>query len=121
MIEAIKKIISKGFLHFAALIIVAVVAGPELLISMQLMGMIEVLGVSAFVGMYLSGFKLFMASAKSRYRRFESHSISFVPTFDALKKMPSLAMHLIPERSAIISFICLVLAMPFIFIIQTAI
>jgi hypothetical protein len=35
--------------------------------------------------------------------------------------MPSLAMHLIPERSAIISFICLVLAMPFIFIIQTAI
>jgi cytochrome b subunit of formate dehydrogenase len=39
------------------------VAGPEILISMELMGLVELLGASTFVLMYVSGLKLFLAKA----------------------------------------------------------
>jgi hypothetical protein len=45
----IKKITSKGIWYFLAVLITSWVAGPEILISMQLMGLVGLLGASTFV------------------------------------------------------------------------
>ncbi|WP_206486098.1 hypothetical protein [Thalassotalea sp. G2M2-11] len=96
---------SKGVWHSLAVIIVALVAGPELMMSMELMAMIELLGASTFVLMYFSGVKLLFTKLMVKYQKFERHSVLFVPSISALRQMPSLALHAIPERTVIIGFL----------------
>ena len=63
MFDWIKKIMSKGIWYTLAIIVVAFAAGPEILISMELMVLVEFLGTSTFVLMYVSGLKLFLSKA----------------------------------------------------------
>ena len=60
MFERIKILISKGIWHSLALIIVFIMAAPEIMMGMELVALIEVLGASTFVLMYLTGIKLFL-------------------------------------------------------------
>ena len=104
MFNWIKKTISKGGWHSLAVIIVMLIAGPEIMMSMELMAMVELLGASTFVLMYVSGLRLVFSKAINKFKKFESYSIFFIPSFDAIKQMPLLAIHAIPERSAAICF-----------------
>ena len=105
MFDRIKKTMSKGFWHSLALIIVVLIAGPEVMLTMELMAMVELLGASTFVLMYVSGLKLLLSKAFNKFKRFESYSIFFIPSFDSLKQMPQLAIHAIPERTTVLCFI----------------
>ncbi len=105
MLDWIKKTISKGIWHSLAVIIVVLIAGPEVMMSMELMAMIELLGASTFVLMYASGLKLLLSKVINRFKQFESYSIFFIPTRGALKQMPLLAIHAIPERTAALFFV----------------
>jgi hypothetical protein len=96
---------SKGIWHSLAVIIVVLVAGPEIMMSMELMAMVELLGASTFVLMYVSGLKIFFAKVTIKYKNFERYSVFFVPSLSSLKQMPSLVFHAIPERTFIIGFI----------------
>jgi hypothetical protein len=102
--DLIKTKMSKGIWHSLAVIIVMLIAGPEIMMSMELMAMVELLGASTFVLMYFSGLKLFLSKAFNKFKKFESYSIFFIPSLDTLKQMPILAIHAIPERTASICF-----------------
>ncbi|MGB1261368.1 MAG: hypothetical protein ACPG52_00540 [Cognaticolwellia sp.] len=110
MLDWVKKTMSKGIWHSLAVIIVVLVAGPEIMMSMELMAVVELLGASTFVFMYISGLKLFFAKASVKYKKFEHYSVFFIPSLSALKQMPSLAFHAIPERTFIIAFFSFLLA-----------
>lgn len=102
--DLIKKTMSKGIWHSLAIIIVVLIAGPEIMMTMELMALVELLGASTFVLMYFSGLKLFILKFSQKYQRFERHSVLFIPSLSTLKKMPSLACHAIPERTCSICF-----------------
>ena len=104
MFERLKKTMSKGIWHSLAVIIVMLIAGPEIMVSMELMAMVELLGASTFVLMYVSGLKLFFTKVLLKYKKFERHSVLFIPSLSNLKQMPSLALHAIPERTFSICF-----------------
>lgn len=114
---------SKGIWHSLALIIVFLMAGPEIMMGMELMALIEVLGASTFVLMYVTGVKLLLLKAWKKYQAFERYSVLFIPPLAVLKQMPSLAVHAIPERTVVITYLGIVcIAMISIFIrVQTGI
>ena len=116
--DKIKIAMSKGFWHALAVIIVMLLAGPEIMVSIELMAMVEVLGASTFVLMYLSGIKLFFSKVWDKYKNFEKHSVFFFPTFPVLKKMPSLIVHSIPERTVVIGLLTFITVAMIIFYIQ---
>jgi hypothetical protein len=105
MFKQLKRVISGGFWQLLAMLIVLAVAGPEIMISMELMTIVELLGASSFVIAYLSGCKLFIKKHVDKLARFESHSFFFIPPIHILKQMPSIALHAIPERIFVISFL----------------
>ena len=106
MFDWIKKIMSKGILYTLAVIVVAFAAGPEILISMELMVLVEFLGASTFVLMYVSGLKLFLAQAFNSffkpvlfpiYKKVQQlDPYFFVPSYNNVKKFPALLCHSIP-------------------------
>ncbi|MBB1431088.1 hypothetical protein [Pseudoalteromonas sp. SG43-4] len=106
MFDWIKKIISKGIWYSLAILVVAFAAGPEILISMELMVLVEFLGASTFVLMYVSGLKLFLAKAYNSffkpvlfpiYKKLQQlDPYFFVPSYNNVKKFPSLLCHSIP-------------------------
>lgn len=109
MLNWLKNTLSKSIWHTLAMIIIMLVAGPEIMISMELMAIVEVLGASTFVAMYFSGLKLFICNCWDKFKTFESHSFFFIPSFDALKQMPSLFIHAIPERTIVIAYLCVLI------------
>lgn len=123
MFERIKNAMSKGIWHSLALVIVFLMAGPEIMMGMELMALIEVLGASTFVLMYVTGVKLLLLKAWKKYQAFERYSVLFIPPLAVLKQMPSLAVHVIPERTFVITYLGIVcIAMISIFIrVQTGI
>lgn len=113
--EKVKKHITKGVWHSVALVIVILFAGPEIMVSMELMSLVEALGASTFVMMYLYGLKAYVTSVWNYCHKFEAHSILFIPSWDNLKEMPSMIIHAIPERACIVIFFATML---FVLIIQ---
>lgn len=106
MFDWIKRIMSKGIWYILAAIIAASVAGPEIIISMELMVLVEALGASTFVLMYVSGLKLFLDKAFNSYFKPALFPIYkkiqqldpyfFVPSHIHVKKFPALLCHSIP-------------------------
>ncbi len=121
MFDRLKKATSKGVWHALAVIIVMLLAGPEIMVSIELMAMVEVLGASTFVFMYLSGIKLLFSKAWDKYKNFESHSVFFFPTLPVLKQMPSMIIHTIPDRTLVGGFLAVVTVAMSVFYIQTLI
>lgn len=116
MFDWIKRKFSKGLWTSLAMIIVLVMAGPEIILSMELMALAEALGASTFVMVYLSGISLYFEKPIRTFVQFESKGHFFVPTFDVLKKMPSILVHMLPERTLVFVFLsCVVVCIPFLF------
>ena len=105
MFDWIKKMSSKGIWYLLGALIAALVAGPEIIISMELMVLVEFLGASTFVLMYVTGLKLYLSNLLNKLNKFESGSFFFIPSLDTLKKMPALAIHAMPERTTSIGFV----------------
>ena len=96
-------------------------AGPELIVSIEMMALVEVLGASTFVMMYFAGFKLFLSKMWDKYKSFENYSIFFIPTISVLKQMPSMIIHAVPERTAVALFLGMLTVMMFVINIQNLI
>jgi len=101
----IKKRMSKSIWYLLATIVVACAAGPEIIISMELMVLVEFLGASTFVLMYVTGLKLFLSNLLNKLKQFESGTFFFIPSLDTLKQMPAIAIHAMPERTTSIGFV----------------
>ena len=87
--------------------IIVAVAGPEVLISLELMALVEVIGASTFVMAYVSGFNFYLSTWFKKLANFERYSDWFYPSLSALKTMPSAVIHCIPERLTTLCFISL--------------
>lgn len=108
MFTRIKNSCKKGLWYSLAMAIALLMAGPEILVGMELMALIEVLGASTFVLMYFNGLKLYLSKVLKHYRNFECYSIVFPPSLSSIKQMPSMLIHAFPERTiAIVFFGCL--------------
>ena len=105
MLNRLKTILSKASWYTLACIIVLLLAGPEIMVGMEVMALVEALGASTFVLMYLSGLKLFCSKLWNKFKSFESYSTFYFPPLSTLKEMPSLVIHAVPERTAVISFL----------------
>lgn len=105
MIDWIKQKCAKGFWSTLAMIIVFMLAGPEIMIGMELMAIVELLGPSTFVIAYFAGVKLWLDKGLQVVTKFESRSTFFIPTINTLKQMPSMILHAVPERITVLSFI----------------
>ena len=105
MIARIKQIFQKGAWHVLALLIVMALAGPEILIGIELAGMIEALGAATFVMAYFNAFRFFAVDCLSKLKHVES-SLFFVPTLNDMKEMPGMIFHLIPWYCLTSLFIC---------------
>ena len=105
MFNWLKTTLSNGIWKTMAFVIVFMLAGPELMVGMELMALVEMLGASTFVLMYYTSLKLTLLKIWKRYKNFERHSVFFVPPVFALKQMPSLLIHIVPERTASIGFL----------------
>jgi hypothetical protein len=103
--EKLKSKLTQSIWSMAAILIVMIVAGPEIMISMELMALVEVLGASTFVIAYFSGVLLYFEKPLNFIKKFESHSYLFIPTKTQFKEMPSLIIHAIPERIFTIVFL----------------
>ncbi|MUH73215.1 hypothetical protein [Psychrosphaera haliotis] len=108
MLNRLKTILSKASWYTLACIIVLLLAGPEIMVGMEVMALVEALGASTFVLMYLSGLKLFCSKLWNKFKSFESYSTFYVPPLSTLKEMPSLVIHAVPERTAVISFLAFI-------------
>ena len=114
MIKWIKSKFANGIWSGLAMIIVLLLAGPEIAISMELYAMVEVLGASTFVLAYIAGLKSMLLKPYQSLQGFEQYSNFFVPKFAAVKQMPSLLVHAIPERvSTLILSACMLAGMLF--------
>lgn len=108
MLNWIKQKCSKGFWSTLAMVIVFMMAGPEIMIGMELMAMVELLGASTFVLAYFAGIQLWLHNGVKAVSKFESPSMFFIPTRKTLKEMPSMILHAIPERITVMSFLSFV-------------
>ena len=105
MLKKVMFKLTQSIWSMAAILIVILVAGPEIMISMELMALVEVLGASTFVIAYFSGVLLYFEKPLNFIKKFESYSYLFIPTKDQLKEMPSLIIHAIPQRIFTIVFL----------------
>ena len=99
----------QGVWSAIAMIIIVGVAGPEVLISLELMALVEVIGASTFVMAYVSGVNLYLSTWFKKLADFERYSDWFYPSLSALKTMPSVVIHCVPERLTSLVFMGLVL------------
>ena len=109
MLHRLFLVTKQGIWSAIAMIIIVAVAGPEILISLELMALVEVIGASTFVMAYVSGFMLYVSPCLKKLVDFERHSDWFYPSLSALKTMPSMVIHCVPERLASLVFMGLVL------------
>ncbi|PHN90982.1 hypothetical protein CSC79_04955 [Pseudoalteromonas sp. 3D05] len=118
MLNRLKGYATKGLWQSLAIIIVMFIAGPEIVISMELMALVEVMGASSFVLMYFSRLRLACKITANRLSKFECYSLFFIPSFANLKQMPGLLYHTIPHRLCAISFLTLITAIVLLSYIQ---
>jgi hypothetical protein len=105
VLRKLEKLVSKGIWQLLAVIVVLLIAGPEVYISLELFSLVELLGASTFVLMYVASFKLILLKWFEKFQSFESNL--FFPTLVSLKQMPSMFVHSVPERTSIILYLLL--------------
>ena len=110
MLHRLFSVARQGAWSAIAMLIIVAVAGPEVLISLELMALAEMVGASTFVMAYVSGFMLYVSPCLKKLVDFERHSDWFYPSWTALKTMPSLVIHCLPERLTALSFMGMVLS-----------
>ena len=101
--QAMNKVKHAGIKGLVFLV-VALVAGPEILISMELFALVEVLGASTFLLVYWVAIKSYLKSVFDKLSRLES-PLFFMPSNDVVKVMPSMLIHAVPGNVLMIGYL----------------
>lgn len=102
-----QNILSKikgGSIHLLACILVMLLAGPEIILLMELSSLMEVIGASTFLLMHWYAFLAHIEPAVKRFKEFEGVQF-FVPRLDDIITDPVLVIHAIPARSLALLFL----------------
>ncbi|MCF2902949.1 hypothetical protein L1267_21490 [Pseudoalteromonas sp. OFAV1] len=105
MLNKIKKLFANKLYRSIALVLVILIAGPELMMGYELMALLEFLGPSTFVLIHLAGVKLYLIKLKNAFMSFEKHSLCYRPKASHIIAMPALIIHYLPERSIVLGFL----------------
>lgn len=108
MFNKIKKLFANKLYRSIALVLVILIAGPELMMGYELMALLEFLGPSTFVLIHLAGVKLYLIKLKNAFMSFEKHSLCYRPKASYIIAMPALIIHYLPERSIVLGFLSLI-------------
>tara|TARA_B100000700_G_C14323982_1_gene525054 strand:- start:87 stop:446 length:360 start_codon:yes stop_codon:yes gene_type:complete len=108
MFNKIKKLFANKLYRSIALVLVILIAGPELMMGYELMALLEFLGPSTFVLIHLAGVKLYLIKLKNAFMSFEKHSLCYRPKASHIIAMPALIIHYLPERSIVLGFLSLI-------------
>lgn len=102
--------LTKKWWRFLAVAIVVLVAGPEVFIYAEGMVVLEVVGASTFVFMYVVGFKMYFHNVWNTFSKFENQYHPFsLSSLQMIKESPGLLYYAIPRRSSIYA-ICLIVS-----------
>ncbi|TMO27468.1 hypothetical protein CWC28_11245 [Pseudoalteromonas sp. S4492] len=105
MFNTIKQLFANKLYRLIALVLLILIAGPELMMVYELMALLEFLGPSTFVLIHLAGIKLYLLRLKNAFMNFEKHSLCNRPKASHIIAMPALIIHYLPERSIVLGFI----------------
>ena len=108
MFNKIKQLFANQLYRLIALVLLILIAGPELMMGYELMALLEFLGPSTFVLIHLAGIKLYLVRLKNAFMNFERHSLCYRPKASHIITMPALIIHYLPERSIVLGFISLI-------------
>ena len=108
MFNKIKKLFANKLYRSIALVLVILIAGPELMMGYELMALLEFLGPSTFVLIHLAGVKLYLIKLKNAFMSFEKHSLCYRPKASHIIAMPALIIHYLPEHSIVLGFLSLI-------------
>ena len=108
MFNKINQLFANKLYRSIALVLVILIAGPELMMGYELMALLEFLGPSTFVLIHLAGIKLYLVRLKNAFMRFERHSLCYRAKASHIIDMPALIIHYLPERSFVLVFLSLV-------------
>lgn len=104
MLQRIKQTLAKGFWQTLAMLIVLVLAGPEIMISMELMAIVDLLGASTFVLAYVYALRAWLDKPIRWLHAFENSAQFFFPPLNVLRQMPSMAIHAVPDKICVLLF-----------------
>ncbi|RZD22649.1 hypothetical protein [Pseudoalteromonas sp. MEBiC 03485] len=108
MFNKIRQLFANKLYKTIALVLVILIAGPELMMGYELMALLEFLGPSTFVLIHLAGLMLYLERLKNAFMNFEKHSLCYRPMTSHIIEMPALIIHFLPERSLVLGSISLV-------------
>lgn len=100
--------LTKRWWRFLAVVIIVIVAGPEVFIYAEGMVVLEAVGAATFVFMYVVGFKMYFHNAWNAFYKFENQYHFFFPSFSIISKSPGLLYYVIPRRSTIYAIFLIV-------------
>lgn len=101
VLNSFQKIISKmkgGSTHLLACLLVIVLAGPEIILAMELNALIELVGASTFLLMHWCAFLAYVEPVFKKFREFEGEQF-FIPRLGDIISYPALVIHAILGRS----------------------
>lgn len=96
--------IKGGSIHLLACILVMLLAGPEIILAMELSALVEVMGASTFLLMLWYAFLAYIEPAVKKFKEFEGVQF-FVPRLDDIISYPALVIHAVPGRSIALLFL----------------
>lgn len=82
-----------------AIMIIVVVAGPEIYLYTEGIVILEIIGAATFVFMYVVGAKLYCYNAWNWFYTFENRHHFFMPSMTLIKAKPGFLYYAIPTRS----------------------
>jgi hypothetical protein len=93
-----------GSIHILTCLLVVLLAGPEIVMAMELSALMEVMGASTFLLMHWYAFLAYIEPAAKKFKEFEGVQF-FVPRLDDITSYPALVIHAVPGRSIALLFL----------------
>lgn len=96
-----QKILSKlkgVSIYLLACFLVLALAGPEIIVAMELSALMEAVGASTFLLMHWYAVRVYFEPALKKFKAFEGGNF-FIPRLDDVASYPYLLMHALPDRS----------------------
>lgn len=107
--KLIEKIPSKVWTVFAIIFIMMIV-GPELLMGIELMALVNLMGADLFILLaFTSFYTLSLKPVFQKFIEFERESNFFIPSKKMIKENPNYLILLVPERTLRLLLLCFIM------------
>lgn len=115
MLDKLQKYISGEAWKLFATMLIILIAGPEILLSMELIAFVNIIGADIFVILTFTSFFTFcIKPILQKVITFEENTNFCIPPMNMVNENPACLLFLIPHRTLFYAFIFLILPVMFI-------